>query len=95
MPLPPAAAIYEINTWVWLNSLSARAGRPITLGNVPQTELERLARLKVDAIWLMGVWYRSPAGRASALNYIHEYRGVLARYRDSGCRRLGVCGRRL
>ena len=77
MPLPPAAAIYEINTWVWLNSLSARAGRPITLSNVPQTELERLARLQVDAIWLMGVWYRSPAGRASALNYIHEYRGVL------------------
>ena len=77
MPLPPAAAIYEINTWVWLNSLSARVGRPITLHSVPEPELERLARLRVDAIWLMGVWYRSPAGRASALNYIHEYRGAV------------------
>ena len=78
MTLPPAAAIYEINTWVWLNALSAEAGHAITLENVPEKELDRLARLCVDAVWLMGVWHRSPAGRDSALNYIHEYRGALA-----------------
>lgn len=78
MSLPPAAAIYEINTWVWLNALSAQTGQPITLENVPNFELDRIARLCVDAVWLMGVWYRSPAGRNSALNYIHEYRGALA-----------------
>ena len=77
MSLPPAAAIYEINTWVWLNTLSAQTGQTITLENVPDSELDRIARLCVAAVWLMGVWYRSPAGRNSALNYLHEYRGAL------------------
>ncbi len=77
MPLPPNATIYEINTWIWLNELSANAGRTLRLQDVPDAELERLAGLKLDAIWLMGVWHRSPAAHASALNYEHEYRGAL------------------
>jgi hypothetical protein len=45
--------IYEINTAVWL------AGR--RLDEVEWPELD------VDAVWLMGVWERSPAGREIAL----------------------------
>ena len=69
--------IYEINTWVWLNSLSERFDESIDLGTVPDVVIEELARYKFDAIWLMGVWYRSPAVVASAMNYKHEYEGAL------------------
>lgn len=54
--------IYEIPTWAWLNELSARYREPITLANVPAPEWDALAVLKIDAVWLMGVWTRSPAG---------------------------------
>lgn len=77
MRWPTKPFIYQINTWVWLNALSQQHGRTITLGDVPDDVLDELAALNVDAIWLMGVWQRSEAVRASALNYTHEYRPVL------------------
>ncbi|HEX7285137.1 MAG TPA: alpha-amylase family glycosyl hydrolase [Candidatus Angelobacter sp.] len=64
---PRRPIIYEINTWVWLNELSRRHERWIKLGNVPAEEWDRLAGQGFDAIWLMGVWERSPAGRAISL----------------------------
>lgn len=69
--------IYEINTWVWLNQLSGKYDRRVTLADVPETELEQLAAWQFDAIWLMGVWHRGQATRKSALNYLHEYRHAL------------------
>ena len=59
--------IYEISTWVWLEALSARAGKKLGLGEVPEEEWDRIAALGFDAVWLMGVWERSPAGIAIAL----------------------------
>jgi Alpha amylase, catalytic domain len=59
--------LYEINTWAWLEKLSARLKRTVTLAEVPDTEWDSLARLGFDAIWLMGVWRRSPEGRRIAL----------------------------
>lgn len=76
-PWPKNPSIYEINTWVWLNTLSKHYDQPITLHNVPDAVVDELASYHVDAIWLMGVWHRGPATRASALNYIHEYRAAL------------------
>jgi glycosidase len=55
--------VYEINTWVWLNDLSREHERHVTLGDVPGSELERLAGCGFDAVWLMGVWERSPGAR--------------------------------
>lgn len=69
--------IYEINTRVWLNTLSRRFGREITLANVPETVIDELAALKISGIWLMGVWTRSRAGRDNALRYKHEYVSAL------------------
>ena len=69
--------IYEINTWVWLNHLSRKCKRDITLANVPENELAELAEWRFDAVWLMGVWHRGQATRISALNYLHEYRHAL------------------
>ena len=54
--------IYEINTWVWLNALSHHYKQAITLGTVPVEQWDALASLSVDAVWLMGVWERSPEG---------------------------------
>jgi len=54
------AVLYEINTWVWLYELSRKYGKRIHLGNVPAKEWDDIASLKVDGVWLMGVWERSP-----------------------------------
>jgi glycosidase len=59
---PSRPIIYEINTWVWLNELSRQNKRLITLGTVPAEQWDAIATLGVDAVWLMGVWERSPEG---------------------------------
>src|SRR3954454_1998386 len=55
--------IYEINTAVWLAHLGVH-----TLEQVPARAWDGLAALPVNAVWLMGVWERSPAGLEIALN---------------------------
>ena len=59
---PDQPVIYEINTAVWLDSLSRAAGVPVTLAGVPTTAWDEVTPAGVDAVWLMGVWERSPAG---------------------------------
>ena len=63
---PAQPVIYEINTAVWLDALSRAAGRRITLAGIPDAEWDEVTPAGVDAVWLMGVWERSPAGRALA-----------------------------
>src|SRR6478735_11523644 len=63
----PHPFIYEINTWPWLASISSAEGRGIDLGSVPTRYWEEIAGLGFDAVWLMGVWQRSPAGIRIAL----------------------------
>ena len=53
---PRHPVLYEINTRVWVRELSARAGRRLTLDTIPPEEIERIAALGFDAVWLMGVW---------------------------------------
>ncbi len=65
---PNHPMIYEINTWVWLRELARKYGRPVTLGDIPDAEWEEPSRLRMDAVWLMGVWERSPAGISIALS---------------------------
>lgn len=78
----PHPIIYQINTAVWLNTLSRQYKTPITLANVPNEVLQELVSYHMDAIWLMGIWHRGEQSRASALNYAHEYRHVLNDLRD-------------
>jgi hypothetical protein len=59
--------LYEINAWAWLEGLSARFGRSIDLSGVPDAEWDAMAQLGFDAIWLMGVWQRSPVSRQISL----------------------------
>ena len=63
--LPARPVIYEINTWLWLRELSRQYGRRVSLGDVPAEVWDGLGT--ADALWLMGVWERSPGGKALAL----------------------------
>ncbi len=71
--------IYEINTWIWLNELSRKYDEKITLANIPEAEWDRLAGLGFNAVWLMGVWERSPAGLAIAM----QNPGIMSDLRDA------------
>jgi len=61
-PWPKHPVIYEINTWVWLGELSHKYQKPVNLATVPRQEWDAIASSGFDAVWLMGVWERSPAG---------------------------------
>ena len=63
---PDRPVIYEINTAIWLTELSGAAGRPVTLADVPESAWDDVTPAGVNAVWLMGVWERSPAGLALA-----------------------------
>ena len=81
---PRYPAIFEINTWVWLSELSAKYGTHTDLGSVNPKEWDAIARLGFDAVWFMGVWDRSPAGRAIAnanFNLLDEFRRTLPDFR--------------
>ncbi len=67
MRLPPRPTVYEINTAVWLQRLGRTGERPLHLDEVSGADWDALSELAVDAVWLMGVWERSPAGLAIAL----------------------------
>ncbi|MFX0031462.1 MAG: alpha-amylase family glycosyl hydrolase [Candidatus Hodarchaeota archaeon] len=60
--------IIEINTWPWLHSLSEIYGHKIDLSNVPVELIDQEYKY-FDAVWLMGIWERSPRGRDIALNH--------------------------
>ena len=50
--------------YVWLDQLSKKYGHPITkLDEIPDEELDLLARRGFTGLWLIGVWERSNASR--------------------------------
>lgn len=61
--------LYEVNTRVLINELSARHGEPVTLGTIPEAVIDEWASLGFDAIWLMGVWTTGKTGLEIARQY--------------------------
>jgi glycosidase len=55
--------LYQINTRVWLTELARTLGRPATLDDVPDAELDRLAKLGFDWVWLLSVWQTGSVGQ--------------------------------
>jgi hypothetical protein len=66
-------ALYQINTRVWLTELSEQLGRPATLDDIPDTELDRWSEAGFDWIWLLSVWQTGLAGRQVSRSH-HEWR---------------------
>ncbi|MFO7670131.1 MAG: alpha-amylase family glycosyl hydrolase [Bacteroidales bacterium] len=56
-------SLYQINTRVWLTELSHYLGRKVTLDDIPDIELDRLAEMGFDWIWLLSVWCTGVLGR--------------------------------
>ena len=72
--------LYEINLLPWLNHLSEREQRKITLKDIPVSEWSNLKKNGIDLVWLMGVWHRSPDSRQKFGNQpelIEESRSAL------------------
>ena len=53
---PKYPSLYQINTRVWLTDLSKKLGRNATLDDIPDPDLDRLAELGFDYVWLLSVW---------------------------------------
>lgn len=60
----PRTVMIAKSVYVWLDQLSKAYGRQIsTLDQVPNAELDLLARRGFNALWLIGVWERSKASQ--------------------------------
>lgn len=56
--------LYQINTRVCLTELSRSLGRPATLDDIPDAEMDRLMETGFDWVWLLSVWQTGPAGQS-------------------------------
>jgi glycosidase len=60
----PNCVLLAKSTLVWLSQLSKQYGREIkTLDQIPDEELDMLARRGFTGLWLIGLWERSAASR--------------------------------
>jgi hypothetical protein len=76
----PHPHLYEISAWPWLERLSRAEDRRVTLADVPGAAWDAVATKGFDAVYLMGVWRRSAAGRLMArtdAGLIAEYDRIL------------------
>jgi len=73
MPNPLFPSLYQINTRVWVTELSKSLGRQATLDDIPDTELDRLAKMGFDWIWFLSVWQTGPTGQRVSRSD-HEWR---------------------
>ena len=56
-------ALYQVNTRVWMTELSQKLGRPATLDDIPDSELDKLADSGFDWIWFLSVWQTGKEGQ--------------------------------
>jgi glycosidase len=58
----PRVVMIAKNAFVWMFQLSQKYGREIkTLDQIPDEELDNLAKWNFTALWLIGIWERSSA----------------------------------
>lgn len=77
--------LYQINTRVWLTEISIKLGRPVTLDDIPDKELDRLQSMGFDWIWFLSVWTTGEAARKVSLQnqkWQHEFEQTLTDLKD-------------
>jgi Alpha amylase, catalytic domain len=87
---PRCPSLYQTNTRVWLNEISAHLDRPATLDDVPDAELDRIAAEGFRWVWFLGVWQTGRKAREAALadaSLQAEYRRTLPDFSERD-----VCG---
>jgi hypothetical protein len=83
-------SLYQINTRVLLQDLGRELGRPATLDDVRDQDLDDLAGRNFDWLWFLGVWQTGAAGRRISREnpqWQNEYRELLPDFTDTD-----VCG---
>jgi hypothetical protein len=78
-------ALFQINTRVWLTALASHLGRPATLDDVPDAELDRLAGAGFEWVWLLSVWQTgvaSPRVSRSIPDLRYEFEATLPDLRE-------------
>jgi glycosidase len=78
-------SVYQINTRVWLTELSCSLGRRATLDDIPDAELDALAKKGFDWVWLLSVWQTGPAAQQvsrSNAEWRREFHETLPDLRD-------------
>src|SRR6516164_8314481 len=73
--------LYQINTRVWLTELSRSLGRRATLDDIPDAELDALAKMGFDWAWFLSVWQTGPtAQKVSRSNpeWLREFHETLS-----------------
>ena len=79
-------SLFQVNTRVWLTEISRNLGRPATLDDIPDAELDRAAQLGFNWIWMLSVWQTGTAGqRISRSNpeWRHEFEETLPDLREA------------
>jgi hypothetical protein len=85
MTTPRYPSLHQINTRVWLTDLSRGLGRKATLDDIPDADLDRVAGMGFDWVWLLSVWQTGPvAQRISRANpgWRHEFQETLPDLQD-------------
>ncbi|MEI8381441.1 MAG: alpha-amylase family glycosyl hydrolase [Planctomycetota bacterium] len=85
MMTPRYPMLYRINTRVWLTELSEGLGRPATLDDIPDIELDHLVDMGFDWVWLLSVWQTGPGAQQvsrSHPDWRHEFEQTLPDLRE-------------
>jgi len=86
MRTPRYPSLYQLNTRVALTALARRLGRPATLDDLPDADLDRLAGLGFDWVWLLSVWQTGSEGRRLSRtnpDWLAEFRHTLPDLTDA------------
>ncbi len=78
--------LYQINTRVWITELSEKLSKQATLDDIPDRDLDRIADMGFDWIWMLSVWSTGDAGREvsrSCPEWQKEFRETLPNLHNS------------
>src|SRR5438094_3106386 len=78
-------SLFQLSPRVWLTELSRVIGRPATLNDIPDVELDRVAEMGFDWVWLLSVWQTGEAGQRISLcnpEWLREFEDTLPDLRE-------------